>query len=524
MIKAINRLVRGVKGMLGVPKAGIETDPYAMFNAMAAMPNPDQVLRGMGRAEQVYFSILGDAHVIGDVRSIRGSFRSNEYRLVIGNDGDPASARALELCEHWMRTTQPNSGTDWLELMWQMTSAILTGYRAHEPIWGLVDGKLQPTQVIDRPNRRFQFSQAGEPLLISRGNMTGAPVQPHDFVISRHMADSTNPYGRALLSSCFWPWTFKTGGWQSFVKYCERHGLPWPVGRYPLGIGEEDLDAFEKSLANMLDSGYVLAPEGTGLELLTADRSGSTQLPQEQLINLSNREMSKALTGQAMVAELQGVGSRAASETAQGRADMIHDSDRDIAVASMGQIFRWMTLFNVGDGVAPPRIEFYKPEKAGKDRAETYQVAANMGARPSRSAMLEELGIPQAETDDDALLPALRPAPGAKPGNPSAASGDKPLQVDLSGLAGFEFARAAGITEDEALQLATEAADAAIEDQMIKPVAEMLARFEAEGKTLAEFKAALEDVVGAMDDEALREVLERSLSYSILRGGATRAS
>jgi len=88
MIKAINRLVRGLKGMLGVPKAGIETDPYAMFNAMAAMPNPDQVLRGMGRAEQVYFSIMGDAHVIGDLRSIRGSFRSHEYRLVIGNDGE----------------------------------------------------------------------------------------------------------------------------------------------------------------------------------------------------------------------------------------------------------------------------------------------------------------------------------------------------------------------------------------------------------------------------------------------------
>ena len=94
----------------------------------------------------------------------------------------------------------------------------------------------------------------------------------------------------------------------------------------------------------------------------------------------------------------------------------------------------------------------------------------------------------------------------------------------MRGLAGFEFAKAAGMTDDEALQLAADAADQAIEDQMIAPVASMLERFETEGKTLAEFKAALEDLVGEMDDEGLREVLDRALSYSILRGAATQAA
>ena len=59
---------------------------------------------------------------------------------------------------------------------------------------------------------------------------------------------------------------------------------------------------------------------------------------------------------------------------------------------------------------------------------------------------------------------------------------------------------------------------------MIAPVAEMLARFEADGRSLAEFQAALSDLVGLVDDEALREVIDRSLSYAILRGAATNAA
>lgn len=529
MINKLTTFMRGLRGAVGKPIADASTDPQRMFSALLQMPNPDQILRKMGRAEEVYFSIMQDPHVIGDVRSIRGSFRAEQYRLVAGNEGDSKSLAALELCEQWMANTRPNNvATDWLEIMWQMSTAIFSGYLPHEIVWDNVGGKFLPGQVVDRPGRRIQFNAAGDPLLITRQNMMGETFEPYRFVISRHMATATNPYGLALLSSCFWAWTFKTGGWRYFVKFCERHGLPWPFGRYTNGTTEEDQDKFAAALEEMLEAGYILAPEGSELELLSPNISSSSNLPQQSLIELANREMSKALTGQAMVAELGGVGSRAASETAKSRQAEINHADQDIPVSGMGEIFRWVTLFNFGDGVAPPRLEFFKPEKAGKDRAETYQTAANMGARPSRSAMLEELGIPQAETDEDALLPAAPPQqqqpqgaqPGPQPLPPRPAKGTK---AEFSAWPGLTFAKAAGMTDEEAQQLAAEAADQAIEDRMIAPVAQLLERYEREGKTLAEFQAALEDIVGAMDDAGLREVIDRALTYSMLRGAATQA-
>ncbi|HCY15588.1 MAG: hypothetical protein A2Z93_06310 [Curvibacter sp. GWA2_64_110] len=509
-------LIRNLNGWLGRPIATPETDTQRFFGKLVTMPNPDPILREMGRAEQVYNSIMIDAHVIGEIRSIRGSFRSHQYRLVSGAEGDSKAEAALELCKKWMAEQQPNAIVDWMEVMWQMTASIFTGYRAHELVWGMKDGKYLPSSVIDRPGRRFQFNADGEPMLISTDAWQGAPVEPYQFVISRHMPTHDNPYGLALLSSCFWPWTFKSGGWRYFVKYCERHGLPWPVGRYPAGTPEKDQDDLEAALANMLEAGYVVTQEGNSLELLTPSGGGGT-LPQQNLITLCNREMSKALTSQSMVGEQLEVGSRAASDTAKERQDQVHDSDRDIGAGGMGQVFKWITLFNFGEGVAPPKLEFFKQEAANKDRAQTYQIAANMGARPSRDAMLEELNIPAAKDDQDALLPAVRTV-AAPPNDKGAAP-----TVDFSAVAGFTFAKAAGMTEDEAMQLAAEAGDQAIADHMIAPIYRMLVQYESEGKTLAEFQADLSKLVGEMDDEAFREVIDRALTYSMLRGAATQA-
>jgi phage gp29-like protein len=531
----LSKLIGGLRGMLGKPQATPETDPQLWLNGLLAMPDPDPILRSIGQAERVYNGMVREPHILGEIRSLRGNFRSYKYRLLPGNEGDAASLRAHQICEEWMRSTAPcgmdSNGvqTDWMEVMWQMASSVLYGYRAHEVVPDLVNGLYLPTAVVDRPNRRFTFKADGSPLLISKGSgLQGEPVDPWRYVISRHMADATNPYGIAILSACFWAWTFKTGGWKYFVKYCEKHGLPWPVARYPMGTPDADIDKLEKAISEMVESGYVVTQEGTGLELLVPNSSGSGSLPQLQLIQLANAEISKAINGQAMVSELNGVGARAASETAADRQAAINDSDRDTAAAGMGQIFKWITRWNIGDGVSPPTLEFFRNEKAGKDRAETYQIAVAMGANPSKSALLEELGIPEAEDEADRLTAPKPAAPAlpAQPAKPAPKQGEPtpPTELELSGLAGLTFAKAAGMTEEEAITLATEAADQAIETSMIAPVAQMLADYEAQGKTLAEFKAALEDVVGVMDDEALREVIERALQYSILRGSATKAA
>ncbi|AXF86436.1 hypothetical protein DTO96_102190 [Ephemeroptericola cinctiostellae] len=513
---ADNKFTKPTKEMLGQEIASTGND-WSFFNKLSALPNPDPILRRIGKSAEVYNSIMADGHVTGDVRSIRGSFRSHSYRVLAGDESDSRAQDARELCEYWLEHIKPNSvAQDWLEVMWQQCSAIFTGYKVHEVVWNYREGKLLPVLVKDRANNRFRFDVNGDLLLIKPDNPQGVAVEPWQFVVSRHMATCDNPYGEALLSRCFWPWTFKTGGFKYFMQYCEKFGVPVPFGQYPQGASPKEIDAFEDSLAGFINNSYILAPDGSKLELLTPTGSGST-LPQESLINLCNREMSKALTSQAMTAELQNVGARAASETAAERQLSVNDADRDIAAGSMSEIFKWITLFNFGDSVAPPVLEFYKDSAASKERAETYKIAADMGLRPSRRAMLEELNIPDAVDDNDAILPSVSTsAPNITDKNAVQTQFNQSLNDDLTFSQADSKTIAAAKAELDLENAVIDAVDAQFEADVIQPFADMLDEFAAAGKTLAEFQESLGAFLGGVDTENVRVLTEQALILSAL--------
>ena len=250
------------------------------------------------------------------------------------------------------------------------------------------------------------------------------------------------------------------------MQYCEKYAVPVPFGQYPQGAQEKDIEQFEQSLADFLNNFYVLAPDGSKIELLTPS-GGGNQLPQEALIVRCNNEMSKALTGQAVVAELQQVGARAASETAASRQEMINNSDRDISSSGMSEIFRWITVFNFGENVAPPKLEFFTEKQAGKERAEAYQTVANMGGRPSRKALLEEMNMPEAEDDADAILPAQSPVNAV---NAAQTLQNQPLNTDQTAFNAQFNERSSADSEGDQRTIAQAKADLAFENAVVEAV------------------------------------------------------
>ena len=123
------------------------TDPH-FFAALEVLPNPDRVLRKLGKNQEVYDDIYGDAHVIGDLRSVRSvrSVRSAllgfEWRLMPGGD-DPASIRALELNERIFQA-QPAPGLHWSDVIWSMGCAVFRGHAVHEVVWAREGNEIVP--------------------------------------------------------------------------------------------------------------------------------------------------------------------------------------------------------------------------------------------------------------------------------------------------------------------------------------------------------------------------------------------
>ena len=95
----------------------------------------------------------------------------------------------------------------------------------------------------------------------------------------------------------------------------------------------------------------------------------------------------------------------------------------------MGELFRWITLFNFGDGVAPPTLEFFQHENGRKRsrRGLRHRTQSRRTAQPQK-ALLNELGMPEATDDADALLPDAKPTTDAPAGAPAPAGQARPAE------------------------------------------------------------------------------------------------
>ena len=506
MIDQFKKGVNSVKKLLlGNQIATRHNDPN-FYAALQMLPNPDVILRKMGKSQEVYDAIILDAHVIGELRPMRANIITKSWRITPGGD-KPEDIKAFELAQKIFSrppvpTTQSSPGMGWPDVFWNIHEAILRGQRIHEVVWNVEDGLMIPSLLLDRPNRRFIYGLENELRLLTRDNMIeGIPVDNYKFLVSRHMPSFDNPYGVALLSACFWPHTFKHNGFRFFVKFCEKYGIPWAIGKYPAGTGQAQIDELADGLAAMVEDAIAAIPDAGQVELLEAGSAGS-QLPQERLIQICNSEMSKAINSQTLATEINGQGSRAAAETHRGREQNNGDADCKLVESTMCQMWIWTTELNFA-GAAPPKFEFYDEAEARKDWVEVFSVARDFMGIPESFAH-QQMQIPQAK-DGEAVLPKSTAPAAPKPAAPMTFS-----RVDFS--AGADPSP----VSDYSQQLAV------IGDPLVSQWIDILRKklddAIARGDSLADFQAELIKSYGDLPTDELVTMMELAFSTADLKG------
>lgn len=487
------------KGTLKSEIATRSNDPN-FYAGLSFLPNPDEVLRKMGKSQEVYDAIIMDSHVLGDLRSVRSALLGFEYQLNAGGES-AADIHALELCQKIL-DTRPAPGMQWSDVIWNMAQGVFRGYRVHEVVWKREGQFLVPGKVVDRPNRRFVFSPDNELRLLTQSNPAeGEELGDKKWLLTRHMHSYENPYGVAIFSACFWPYIFKHNGFKYFMKFCEKYGIPWAIGKYPQGTPLSDQNELADQLADMVEDGVAAIPDTGAVDLLETKHSG--EVVHERLINVCNRELSKALTSQTLATEIQGQGSRAASEVHRGREQSVNQSDRQIICDTFNQLFEWVTQFNF-TGAMPPTFEFYEESEARKDWAEVIDTAREFVDIPATFAH-DRLQIPMPH-DGEAVLP--RGNASAKP---------KPTNSDFSQCPNcgghHQFSAPA---DDKTTQFAEQAAVQA--DELIadlsQPIKDLLKR----ANTLEEFRDGLETIAPDMDETKLGEMTALALLSGQLDG------
>jgi phage gp29-like protein len=464
-----------------------QSDPN-MFNLMLELPNPDPILRKAGKSPLIYDEIARDAHVIGELRSLRAGMFAFNAELVPGAD-DAASLKSFELAKKFM-AKRPRINTEWMDIDWHNYSAILYGFAVtHLGQFHKTELGWQPSSIETWPASRFVFTPDHELLVKTKENPHGEPTHEHRWTCVRHMPSSKNPYGVALLSSCFWPWTFKHGGFKFFVQLCERFGVPFPIGKYPVGKQDGEVDELMEGLAKLITDGIATIPDDTSIEILESKVSGDPV--QLQLIKLCNSEMSKAITSQTLATEQQDGGARAASETHAKRAGENQRADRALVASSRNQILETLHQVNF-DGGEAPRYVFRDRKEINLDTVNTIRETAKL-VDVGVDYVYRTLGVPRPQKDEELL----------------------DVQDDGNGIASAAKQDFAGADSAHTDVTTFDEFDQASSEQIAK-----LYAFAKSANSLPELKTQILNAYPDLTESSLKVVLSEALELEFLQGMA----
>lgn len=301
------------------------------------LPNPDSVLRKVGRGIEVYRELKNDPHVWSCIQSRKSGVLSLEYEILPNDSPSHVFEAVKELIAR----------LDIYQIESDVLEAPFFGYQPIEIIWEANRNLIVPKNLKARPQEWFAFDVDGN--LIFKGKHFGEveAIPEYKVINVQYEASAMNPYGHSLLSKCYWPVTFKNGGLRFWVNFTERYGMPILIGQYQRGATNEEIRELAEQLENIYEDAILVSPMDVKLELHEPNRATSVDLYLE-LIKFANNEISKAILSQTLTTELQG-GSYAASQTHFQIRKEIVVADARLVQKAMNQLIRYFVELNFGN-------------------------------------------------------------------------------------------------------------------------------------------------------------------------------
>ncbi len=381
--------------------ASIKRDVEFLIRSFSILPNPDPVLKKLGRDISEYEAVLSDAHVFAVLTSRKAGVVSCPWRVVPAGDSRSDKKIAGFINEVL-------SSLNLYEDLRQALSAIWFGYSVSELIWAERDGMWKVEEIRGRSPKRFRFDPDGNPRLLTPANpYEGEPVPPLKFLVVRHDPNSDdNPYGEPLAARCYWPWFFKKHGWKFWAVFAEKYGMPHVWGKHPPGASEDEKQKLLDALTSLVQDGATVTADNQAIEILDTQTRASSTDAYKELIEAANREISKAVLGQTLTTEIGDRGSYAAAQAHLSvRADIVEADAQMLMSAMNNQLVRWLVGLNFGWDVPPPRFVIdYEEEDYKREKAERDKILWEMGYPLTQKYISETYGVPL-PTEGEGVLP-----------------------------------------------------------------------------------------------------------------------
>nr|DAK30754.1 MAG TPA: portal [Caudoviricetes sp.] len=335
------------------------------WSFMHYLPNPDPVLKKMGKDISAYREILSDSHVGGCVRRRKAAIKGLEWRITpTGNEKTDEILTALF-------DRLPMS-----HIISQILDATLFGYQALEVMWESENGLLLPTAIVGKPQEWFVFDEENQLMLRTKDNSNGALVPEKKFLLATQQADFLNPYGRADLAMCFWAATFKKGGFKFWLEFMEKYGSPWLVGKHPRQAQIHEIDELLDSMEKMLGTAVAAIPEDSSIDLKESASKGASSQVFDDFLRYCKSEIAIALLGQNQTTEAEA--NRASASAGLEVTRDIRNDDASLVEGVFNQLLSWICELNFSVDTLPT-FELFEQESIDKLQAERDKILTEIG-------------------------------------------------------------------------------------------------------------------------------------------------
>jgi phage gp29-like protein len=393
-----------------------------------------------GDPEQMYemFSAVEeDPHVHSVLSKRRSSVRSRRLQIVPsiadGADGNDRAVESADLCNRLIfgEDQAGQQGIENLrEALYDLTDAIGRGFSLLQICWQSDGATIRPRELRHWPQR---FTVVGDPydfydrvssdrihIQTSVNSTEGEPLHPNGWILHKHKVRSQPLPRSALLRVVAWWYLFKkfsVGDWAIFV---ERYGLPIRLGRYTRAMNDEELTVLKEAVIDLGKDSGVTLPKEAEIEFVETKFSG-TQLPQADLCNYCDEQISKAILGQTMTTDAPEKGARSLGEVQQHAELMLAEDDSEsIAESIRWQLCRPIVLLNLGESYPVPHVSLEQRERVDLlAEAERHKVLAKDVGLPLSKAELYEIHGMSVPIDENDEIGGKQPVPPAFGGPPA---------------------------------------------------------------------------------------------------------
>lgn len=338
------------------------------------------------------------------------------------------------------------------------------------------EGYLLMPKLVERSYREFTMKN-GVLYYSPYGSLTDIPE--HKAVIALYEDKYHKPMGRPLAESLFWYVKFKNASLEFWIKFLEKYGVPWAIGKT-----DGDKDAMAEELYAMLSGDAAVIEKDDEIKIETVSKTGDF----DKITSYLDDQIREAILGGNLTGNVKG-GSFAATQTHNEIREDIAMSDEHTTLQLMRKVIE---SFRVLNSIKEPiKIILKDKDDPNTVLAERDERIYNMGYQPTQDYIEKTYNITVEKHD-----------------NTSATIANKHMQKL------YAFSTSKMITSSDDIAQNTDVTTIVLAFQ--KQIVDIIDK-------CGSFEEAIDALHGAypeMDIEALQDVMDSALQSAHILGAA----